>query len=216
MWRLFTRAAIVAVAMGLAGLMSISVAAVVGKAAASPQAMKPRRPDDEVAPPVLPPLTAALAEQAPPPPSSPSPAAPAPVAPPVTLPAVASAAAPTPPAVPETPAQRAVVVAMGQIGKPYRFGGLGPSTFDCSGLTKYAYGLVGIQLPHSAAGQYHSGTRIARGQLQPGDLIFWRGLGHVGIYVGGGRMVHAPATGLLVTIASIDQGGFYGAVRPAA
>jgi len=114
-----------------------------------------------------------------------------------------------------TAAQRAVDVATKQIGKPYRYGGLGPSTFDCSGLTKYAYGLAGIQLPHSAAGQYHSGLRIGRGQLQPGDLIFWRGLGHVGIYIGGGRMVHAPATGYVVTIASIDQGGFFGAVRPA-
>jgi cell wall-associated NlpC family hydrolase len=105
-------------------------------------------------------------------------------------------------------------MALSELGKPYRYGALGPSTFDCSGLTKFAYGAAGITLPHSAAAQYRSGRRVDRSQLQPGDLIFWRGLGHVGMYIGGGRMVHAPETGDVVRITSIDQGAYLGAVRP--
>ena len=178
---------------------------------------------------VLPPFPAApppAAPPAPPPPALVAVAAAKPAsARALAAPATPSAALPAPttvapstsaPDVPLTTAERAVDIAMKQIGKPYRYGGVGPNTFDCSGLTRYAYGIAGIQLPHSAAGQYRSGPRIARSQLQPGDLIFWRGLGHVGIYIGGGRMVHAPASGDVVTITSIDQGGFYGAVRPAA
>jgi cell wall-associated NlpC family hydrolase len=147
-----------------------------------------------------------------PPPSS-IPAAPAPPTPPAPAP-------PTPPAPPATAAPpvsaagTAVEIALEELGKPYRYGALGPSTFDCSGLTKFVYGAAGIVLPHSAAGQYGSGRRVNRSQLQPGDLIFWRGLGHVGIYIGGGRMVHAPQTGDVVTISSIDQGTYVGAVRP--
>ena len=117
-----------------------------------------------------------------------------------------------PPLVPA--AARAVEAALKELGKPYHYGALGPSTFDCSGLTKFAYGAAGISLPHSAAAQYQSGHRVNRNQLQPGDLIFWRGLGHVGLYIGNGKMVHAPRTGEVVTIISIDQGGYLGAVRP--
>ena len=127
------------------------------------------------------------------------------------------AAPPRPPAPPPPPLSRAtqaVETALKELGKPYRYGALGPSTFDCSGLTKFAYGAAGIELPHSAAGQYRSGRRVDRGQLQPGDLIFWRGLGHVGMYIGGGRMIHAPETGDVVRITSIDQGAYLGAVRP--
>jgi peptidoglycan DL-endopeptidase CwlO len=115
-----------------------------------------------------------------------------------------------------SPAARAVQTALTELGKPYRYGALGPSTFDCSGLTLFAYHAAGVTLPHSAAAQYRSGHPVSRSQLQAGDLIFWRGLGHVGIYIGGGRMVHAPKTGSVVTITSIDQGGYLGAVRPAA
>jgi cell wall-associated NlpC family hydrolase len=128
--------------------------------------------------------------------------------------AAAPAAARPPAAPPLSPAARAVETALKELGKPYRYGALGPSTFDCSGLTKFAYHAAGIELPHSAAAQYGSGRRINRNQLQPGDLIFWRGLGHVGMYVGAGRMVHAPETGDVVRIASIDQGSYLGAVRP--
>jgi cell wall-associated NlpC family hydrolase len=125
--------------------------------------------------------------------------------------ASAPAAAPPPPL---SAAARAVETALKELGRPYRYGALGPSTFDCSGLTKFAYGAAGIVLPHSAAAQYGSGRRVNRNQLQPGDLIFWKGLGHVGMYIGAGRMVHAPQTGQLVTITSIDQGAYLGAVRP--
>jgi cell wall-associated NlpC family hydrolase len=124
--------------------------------------------------------------------------------------------APPPAAAPLSAAARAVETALTELGKPYRYGALGPGTFDCSGLTKFAYHAAGIELPHSAAAQYGSGHRINRNQLQPGDLIFWRGLGHVGMYVGAGRMVHAPETGDVVRIASIDQGAYLGAVRPGA
>jgi cell wall-associated NlpC family hydrolase len=134
--------------------------------------------------------------------------------------APAPAPAPSPAAPPAAPAlsaaARAVETALKELGKPYRYGALGPTTFDCSGLTKFAYGAAGIVLPHSAAAQYGSGRRVNRNQLQPGDLIFWRGLGHVGMYIGGGRMVHAPQTGDVVTITSIDQGAYLGAVRPGA
>jgi cell wall-associated NlpC family hydrolase len=128
--------------------------------------------------------------------------------------AVPPVQAPPPAAAPLPAAARAVETALQELGKPYRYGALGPSTFDCSGLTKFAYHAAGIDLPHSAAAQYGSGRRINRNQLQPGDLIFWRGLGHVGMYVGAGRMVHAPETGDVVRIASIDQGAYLGAVRP--
>lgn len=137
-----------------------------------------------------------------------------PSAPPASL----HLAAAQPPAMAAPPllpaAARAVEAALNELGKPYRYGALGPGTFDCSGLTKFAYGAAGISLPHSAAAQYQSGRRVNRNQLQPGDLIFWRGLGHVGLYIGNGKMVHAPRTGEVVTIISIDQGGYLGAVRP--
>jgi peptidoglycan DL-endopeptidase CwlO len=137
----------------------------------------------------------------------------APSAPPASL-HLAAAQPPAMAAPPLPAAARAVEAALTELGKPYRYGALGPSTFDCSGLTEFAYGAAGISLPHSAAAQYQSGRRVNRNQLQPGDLIFWRGLGHVGLYIGNGKMVHAPRTGELVTIISIDQGGYLGAVRP--
>jgi cell wall-associated NlpC family hydrolase len=149
--------------------------------------------------------------------SSAPPAPPAPAPAPAARASVRVAAASAPAAAPPPPlsaAARAVETALKEIGRPYRYGALGPSTFDCSGLTKFAYGAAGIVLPHSAAAQYGSGRRVNRNQLQPGDLIFWKGLGHVGMYIGAGRMVHAPQTGQLVTITSIDQGAYLGAVRP--
>jgi cell wall-associated NlpC family hydrolase len=162
------------------------------------------------------PVVAAVAPAARPAPA-PAPRAAAPPQRGPSAPAPLHLAAAQPPAVAALPlptAARAVEAALTELGKPYRYGALGPSTFDCSGLTKFAYGAVGISLPHSAAAQYQSGRRVNRNQLQPGDLIFWRGLGHVGLYIGNGKMVHAPRTGEVVTIISIDQGGYLGAVRP--
>lgn len=104
--------------------------------------------------------------------------------------------------------------AMAQIGKPYVWAGSGPNTFDCSGLTMFAYGHAGISLPHSAAAQYSSEPHVSRSNLEPGDLVFFGSpIHHVGIYVGNGMMVHAPETGELVQVAPL-QGDYVGAARP--
>ena len=132
-------------------------------------------------------------------------------------------AAPTPvPAAPSpAPANltgghpEAATIAMKYLGIPYVWGGATPGGFDCSGLVMYVYAQLGISLPHYAAAQYGFGTPVARDQLQPGDLVFFDGLNHVGIYIGGGQMVHAPQTGDVVKITSLsDFGtGYVGARR---
>ena len=91
------------------------------------------------------------------------------------------------------------------LGVPYVWAGASPSGFDCSGLVMYAYSQVGVSLPHSAAAQYGSGVAVSRDQLQAGDLVFFNGLGHVGIYIGGGQFVHAPHTGDVVKISSLSD-----------
>jgi cell wall-associated NlpC family hydrolase len=98
----------------------------------------------------------------------------------------------------------ALAWAYGQLGKPYHYGGAGPRSFDCSGLTMRAFAAAGISLPHSAAGQQHVGRRVPLSQLQPGDLVFWGSPAyHVGIYVGGGRILDAPHTGTDVQIQAL-------------
>jgi len=119
---------------------------------------------------------------------------------------------------PNLPAPRyaqVVGIALQYLGIPYVWGGSSPSTgFDCSGFVAYVYAQVGVYLPHHAASQYSYGTPVSYDQLQPGDLVFFSGLGHVGIYIGGGQMVHAPHTGDVVRIASLaGHGSFYGARR---
>jgi cell wall-associated NlpC family hydrolase len=96
------------------------------------------------------------------------------------------------------------------LGVPYVFGGESPSGFDCSGLVAYAYAQVGVSLPHYTVAQYNyaNSVSVSRSQLQPGDLVFFAGLGHVGIYVGGGQFIHAPHTGSVVRIDSLS-GGWY-------
>ena len=89
----------------------------------------------------------------------------------------------------------AVRLAAAQRGKPYRWAAAGPSSFDCSGLVQYVYRHLGVSLPRTTTAQYNAGIHIARSQMQPGDLIFVDGLGHVGIYAGFGFMWHAPHTG---------------------
>ena len=97
-----------------------------------------------------------------------------------------------------------VGIALQYLGIPYVWGGSSPSTgFDCSGFTSYVYAQVGVYLPHHAASQYNMGTPVAYEQLAPGDLVFFSGLGHVGLYIGGGQFVHAPHTGDVVRISSL-------------
>ena len=99
--------------------------------------------------------------------------------------------------------ERAVRIAAHELGVPYRYGGSSPSGFDCSGLVAYVYGKLGIPLPHNAAAQYGYGRAVDRAHLKPGDLLFFHGLGHVGLYIGHGRMIHAPRTGENVEIQSL-------------
>ncbi|MEZ5099572.1 MAG: NlpC/P60 family protein [Thermoleophilia bacterium] len=98
-----------------------------------------------------------------------------------------------------------VSLALQFLGVPYVWGGASPSGFDCSGLALYVYAKIGISLPHYAAYQYTYGRAVSRDELVPGDLVFFNGLGHMGIYIGGGQFVHAPHTGDVVKISSLDE-----------
>ena len=96
--------------------------------------------------------------------------------------------------------------ALGEVGVPYHWGGESPSTgFDCSGLVRWAYGQVGIDLPHSSYALYGEGRRVSGSNLAPGDILFFEGLGHVGLYLGRGRMVHAPQTGRDVEVVRLSS-----------
>ena len=112
-------------------------------------------------------------------------------------------------AVPPAPPARyggAVGIAMQYLGVPYKWGGASPETgFDCSGFLMYVYAQLGVSLPHNAAMQYGLGVPVAKADLQPGDLVFFNGLGHNGMYIGGGQFIHAPRTGDVVKISSLSQ-----------
>jgi peptidoglycan DL-endopeptidase CwlO len=112
-------------------------------------------------------------------------------------------------------AAKVVAYACAQLGDPYHWAGAGPSTFDCSGLTLMAWKQAGVSLPHNAAMQATLGTPVSINDLQAGDLVFFdHPIGHVGIYLGGGVMIHAPQTGDVVRIAPISYvGNLAGAVR---
>ncbi|MBC7644190.1 MAG: C40 family peptidase [Thermoleophilia bacterium] len=111
----------------------------------------------------------------------------------------------------------AASVAMGQIGVPYLWGGSTPAGFDCSGLVMYAFAQVGKSLPHSSYAQWGAGPHVSRSDLQVGDLVFFDGLGHVGIYVGGNSYVHAPNSHSAVSVDSLsrdwEQSHYVGATR---
>ncbi|MGH3426087.1 MAG: C40 family peptidase, partial [Terriglobales bacterium] len=112
-----------------------------------------------------------------------------------------------------------VKFAYAQLGKPYVFGADGPGSFDCSGLTSAAWRVAGVSLPHSAHQQYSNlgGRRVSLDALMPGDLVFfYSGISHVGIYIGGGKMIHAPEPGESVKIGNIRVNGMpiKGAARP--
>jgi peptidoglycan DL-endopeptidase CwlO len=111
-------------------------------------------------------------------------------------------------------ARTIISAALAQVGKPYATGGTGPGSFDCSGLTQYAYAAAGISLPHSSRAQSTMGTPVSRGELQPGDLVFYYSpVSHVAIYIGNGQIVHARTYGVPLAVTSVDMRGYAGARR---
>jgi cell wall-associated NlpC family hydrolase len=106
--------------------------------------------------------------------------------------------------------QRAARLALEAVGTPYVWGGASPASgFDCSGLVSWAYQRLGVELPHSSYALFDRGRRVARSRMKPGDLVFFTGLGHVGMYLGQGRMVHAPQSGRNVEVVPL-RGPYYG------
>ncbi|MER7959345.1 NlpC/P60 family protein [Streptomyces sp. NPDC096030] len=113
-------------------------------------------------------------------------------------------------------AEKALAFARAQIGKPYVWGATGPSSYDCSGLTQAAWRAAGVDLPRTTWDQVEVGTRVATADLLPGDLVFfYDDISHVGLYIGGGKMIHAPKPGANVREESIYYMPIYGGVRPA-
>lgn len=123
--------------------------------------------------------------------------------------------APCPTTYPPGAAGKAVTFACSQIGKPYVWGADGPSSYDCSGLTMAAWAKGGVYLPHNAARQRRASPYVSRSDLRPGDLVFYYSdLHHVGMYVGGGWIVHAPHSGDVVRMKRIDNGPINSYGRP--
>jgi cell wall-associated NlpC family hydrolase len=116
-----------------------------------------------------------------------------------------------PPAEPQPSAgQKVVSIAAGLLGTPYRFGGDTPKGFDCSGLVFYSFEKLGVKVPRTAADQREAAERVKRDDLEPGDLVFFRGrkgrqIDHVGIYAGEGRFIHAPNAGKVVSYGYLDD-----------
>ncbi|MER6613224.1 NlpC/P60 family protein [Streptomyces xantholiticus] len=142
----------------------------------------------------------------------------APAQAPTQAPALADRAATArgPLSAPNSRAAQAVAYAYGALGKPYVWGATGPGAYDCSGLTQAAWRSAGVSLPRTTYTQINAGERIPRSRLAPGDLVFfYSGVSHVGLYIGGGQMIHAPRPGAPVRVAPIDRMPFVGATRPA-
>ncbi|MQB00709.1 MAG: hypothetical protein GEU78_10505 [Actinobacteria bacterium] len=117
---------------------------------------------------------------------------------------------------PNETAQIALDAALGQLGKPYRWGASGPDTFDCSGLTSWAWARAGVTIPRNSAMQYAGLPHVASNHWQPGDLLFFGNpIHHVGLYIGNGQMVHAPFTGAEVRVNLARRPDLVGAARPA-
>ena len=110
------------------------------------------------------------------------------------------------------PGRAVLDAAESRLGAPYRYGGAGPDAFDCSGLVTYAYRQLGVAVPRTAAQQFAAATPVPRGELRPGDLVFFRldgrDVSHVGIYAGDERFVHAPQSGGNVRMARLDDDYF--------
>jgi cell wall-associated NlpC family hydrolase len=118
------------------------------------------------------------------------------------------------PAPTRAPRSEVVSIAKRYLGAPYEWAAAGPNSFDCSGFTMFVYRQVGVYLPHSSRAQIGYGERVSRANLQPGDLVFFGSpIHHVGIYVGGGMMIHAPHTGAVVRIDPLHS-NYAGACRP--
>ena len=116
---------------------------------------------------------------------------------------------------PNARAQAAVDAALSQVGKPYQWGASGPDSYDCSGLTMWAWAHAGVSLPHNSGAQYSATKRVPRPDLAPGDLLFYGNpIHHVAMYIGNGQMVEAPYTGSHVRVTSITRSDFVGAGRP--
>jgi cell wall-associated NlpC family hydrolase len=114
-------------------------------------------------------------------------------------------------------AKKALDFAYAQLGKPYSYGATGPGSYDCSGLTMKSWAAAGVNITRTTNSQWAAVKHVSRSDLQPGDLVFFSGLSHVGMYVGGGKFIHAPHTGTNVQIASLSgyyTSNFYGAGRP--
>jgi len=110
--------------------------------------------------------------------------------------------------------RRVVKLALHQVGIPYAWGGTSRSGFDCSGLVRWVYSNLGVLLPHYTVSQFQHGSSVHRRALKPGDLVFFNGLRHVGLYIGHGEVVHAPHSGTRVSVAPLSSvGGFAGARR---
>ncbi|MDX6353060.1 MAG: peptidoglycan DL-endopeptidase CwlO [Streptomyces sp.] len=113
-------------------------------------------------------------------------------------------------------AAKAIAFAKSKLGVPYVYGATGPNSYDCSGLTQAAWAAAGVSIPRVASAQYSYGTKITAADLQPGDLVFfYSGISHVGLYIGGGEMIHAPHTGTVVKIAPISEMPIAGYARMA-
>jgi cell wall-associated NlpC family hydrolase len=115
-------------------------------------------------------------------------------------------------------ARKALQYAYAQLGKPYIYGGTGPKGYDCSGLTMMAWRAAGVSIPRVVPEQYNATRHVAKANLQPGDLVYFLGMGHEGMYVGNGQFIHAPKTGDVVKLESLSNSywvsAYEGASRP--
>jgi peptidoglycan DL-endopeptidase CwlO len=115
-------------------------------------------------------------------------------------------------------ARKALQYAYAQLGKPYIYGGTGPKGYDCSGLTMMAWRAAGVSIPRVVPDQYNATRHVAKANLQPGDLVYFLGMGHEGMYVGNGQFIHAPKTGDVVKLESLSNSywvsAYEGASRP--
>jgi len=109
-------------------------------------------------------------------------------------------------------AQKAINFALAQLGDPYGWGGTGPNVWDCSGLVMKAWAAAGISLPRVVGPQYAATRHISRSELQPGDLVFYSSMSHVGMYLGNGRVIHAPRPGRSVEIVGLGSFSLFGRV----